>query len=81
MFVGRINGEGAGVLISIGLTGVHAITTSANSRSANRVVEICMRLKKSFIWYAQNLTGGLTVCVTCAGAGTAKPSSQKNDKA
>ena len=23
----------------------------------------------------------LTVCVTCAGAGTAKPSSQKNDKA
>ncbi|MBE0672702.1 MAG: hypothetical protein IH588_19165 [Anaerolineales bacterium] len=21
-----------------------------------------MRLKKSFIWYAQNLTGGLTVC-------------------
>ena len=60
MFVGRINGEGAGVLISIGLTGVHAITTSANSRSANRVVEICMRLKKFFIWYAQNLTCGLT---------------------
>ncbi len=23
----------------------------------------------------------LTVCVTCAGAGTAKPSDQKNDKA
>jgi hypothetical protein len=25
--------------------------------------------------------GGLTVCVTCAGAGTAKPSNQKNAKA
>ena len=66
MFVGRINGEGAGVSISIGLTGdaglrVHATITSADSRSANRVFEICMSFKKSFIWYAQNLMAGIAV--------------------
>jgi len=63
MFVGRINGEWAGVSITIGLTGdaglgVHATIMSANNRSANRVVEICMSLKKSFFWYAQNLMAG-----------------------
>jgi len=63
MFVGRINGEGAGVSITIGLTGdaglaVHAAITSANSRRANRVVEICMSFNKSFFWYAQNLMAG-----------------------
>ncbi|MFS8120225.1 MAG: hypothetical protein ACMG55_17320, partial [Microcoleus sp.] len=67
MFVGRINGEWAGVSMAIGLTGdagleVHATTTSTNSRSASRVVEVCTSLKKPFFWYAQNLMGGLTVC-------------------
>ena len=63
MLVGRINGEGTGVSITFGLTGdaglgVHATIMSANSRSANRVVEICMSLKKPFFWYAQNLMAG-----------------------
>jgi len=31
--------------------------------------------------YPERKACGLTDCVTCAGAGTAKPSSQKNDKA
>ncbi len=60
MFVGRINGECAGVTIPIGLPGgagmgVQAAITSANSRNANRVVEICMSFKRAFFWYAQNL--------------------------
>ncbi len=51
MFVGSINGAGAGVSIPIGLTGnagLQAAITSANSKRANRVVEICMSFNKSF---------------------------------
>jgi hypothetical protein len=57
MFVGRINGDRAGVSITIGLSGdaclgVHATIMSTSSRSTSRVVEIRTSLKKPFFSYA-----------------------------
>ncbi len=56
--------------------GVHAEKTTAR---VMRVIFLATR--ESLILDMSDELSHLTACVTCAGAGTAKPSSQKNDKA